>query len=155
MKLSSSNFTDGQPIPGDNAFCVPDADNHVALADNRSPALAWSGAPAGTKSFVLVCHDPDVPTKPDDVNKEGRTVPADLPRCDFFHWVLVDIPATVGGQRARLDRWRQSVVPAPLRLSCRIRTARSTIRAVKPTNMPIPMIEYTTVNRRIQFPVGV
>ena len=84
MKLSSSNFTDGQPIPGDNAFCVPDADNHVALADNRSPALAWSGAPAGTKSFVLVCHDPDVPTKPDDVNKEGRTVPADLPLAALY-----------------------------------------------------------------------
>jgi Raf kinase inhibitor-like YbhB/YbcL family protein len=36
-----------------------------------------------------------VPSKPDDVNQEGRTVPADLPRVDFYHWVLIDIPATV------------------------------------------------------------
>jgi phosphatidylethanolamine-binding protein (PEBP) family uncharacterized protein len=41
-----------------------------------------------------VCHDPDVPSKGDDVNKEGRKVPASLPRVDFFHWVLVDLPPT-------------------------------------------------------------
>jgi Raf kinase inhibitor-like YbhB/YbcL family protein len=45
----------------------------------------------------LICHDPDVPSKPDDVNREGRSVPADLPRIDFFHWVLVDLPATTPG----------------------------------------------------------
>ena len=38
----------------------------------------------------------DVPTKPDNVNKEGVTVPADLPRTDFYHWVLVDLPADRG-----------------------------------------------------------
>ena len=36
-----------------------------------------------------------MPTKPDDVNKEGRVVPASLPRGEFYHWVMVDIPATV------------------------------------------------------------
>lgn len=30
-------------------------------------------------SVVIICHDPDVPSKPDDVNKEGRTIPASLP----------------------------------------------------------------------------
>ncbi|HLT35431.1 MAG TPA: YbhB/YbcL family Raf kinase inhibitor-like protein, partial [Enhygromyxa sp.] len=45
--------------------------------------------------FALVCHDPDVPSKGDDVNQEGRTVPAELPRVDFFHWLLVDIPPDV------------------------------------------------------------
>jgi len=34
-----------------------------------------------------------VPSKADDVNKEGRTISAQLPRVDFYHWVLVDMPA--------------------------------------------------------------
>ena len=95
MHLSSSNFTDGQAIPGDFAFCVPDPDSHATFAPNRSPALSWSDVPEGTRTFVLICHDPDVPTKPDDVNQEGREVPPDLPRTDFYHWVLVDLPARV------------------------------------------------------------
>ncbi|PAT40250.1 YbhB/YbcL family Raf kinase inhibitor-like protein [Vandammella animalimorsus] len=94
MKLISHSFQDGQAIPGEFAFGVPDAKAHVALSANRNPHLAWSEAPAGTQSFVLICHDPDVPSRGDDVNQEGRTVPADLPRVDFFHWLLLDIPAT-------------------------------------------------------------
>jgi len=59
-----------------------------------SPHLAWSDAPAGSKSFAVVVHDSDAPTVADDVNQPGRRVPHDLPRADFFHWVLVDLPAT-------------------------------------------------------------
>jgi len=95
MHLSSSSFSDGEGIPGEFAFCVPDPDSHATFAANRSPALTWDEVPDGTRTFVLVCHDPDVPTKPDDVNQEGREVPADLPRTDFHHWVLVDLPARV------------------------------------------------------------
>lgn len=95
MQLTSSSISDGKVIPAEYAFCRPDPETHVTLADNKSPHLAWSGAPEGTKSFVLLCCDPDVPSRPDDVNQEGRRVPADLPRVDFYHWVLVDIPATV------------------------------------------------------------
>ncbi|WDD90870.1 YbhB/YbcL family Raf kinase inhibitor-like protein [Burkholderia sp. FERM BP-3421] len=93
MKLTSHSFENGQPIPGEFAFAVPDAATHVALSANRNPHLAWSGAPEGTQSFVVVCHDPDVPSRGDDVNQEGRIVPAALPRVDFFHWLLLDIPA--------------------------------------------------------------
>jgi len=92
MKLWSNAFADNAPIPGEFAFCVPDAANHVALSSNRNPDLHWDGAPAETRSFVLVAHDPDVPTVGDDVNQADREVPATLPRADFFHWVLVDIP---------------------------------------------------------------
>jgi hypothetical protein len=95
MKLTSSSFTDGQKIPGDYSFCIPDPAHHVCLGKNLNPQLAWSGAPAGTRSFALICHDPDVPSKGDNVNQEGRSVPAALPRVDFFHWLLIDLPATL------------------------------------------------------------
>jgi Raf kinase inhibitor-like YbhB/YbcL family protein len=36
-----------------------------------------------------------VPSRGDDVNQAGREIPADLPRVDFFHWLLVDLPASV------------------------------------------------------------
>jgi phosphatidylethanolamine-binding protein (PEBP) family uncharacterized protein len=83
LKLWSDSFTDGARIPGEFAFCVPDAKAHVALSSNRNPHLAWRGAPAGTQSFALLCHDYDVPSRGDDVNQEGRLVPPELPRVDF------------------------------------------------------------------------
>ena len=93
MKLTTTAFAEMAPIPGEFAFGRADPASHVALSDNLNPDFAWSGAPAGTRSFVLLCHDPDVPSRGDDVNQEGRVVPATLPRVDFFHWVLVDLPA--------------------------------------------------------------
>ncbi len=95
MQIRSDSFTDGSRIPARFAMGKPGEDGPVAFSDNDNPHLAWSGAPLGTKSFVLVCHDPDCPTVGDDVNQEDRWVPRDLPRCDFFHWVLVDIPASI------------------------------------------------------------
>lgn len=94
MQLTSNSFRDGQRIPGDFAFCIPAATGHVCLGGNRNPQLAWADAPAGAKSFTVICHDPDVPSRGDDVNQEGRSVPASLPRVDFFHWVLIDLPAS-------------------------------------------------------------
>jgi Raf kinase inhibitor-like YbhB/YbcL family protein len=91
MKLTSSSFSDNGRIPPEFAFCAPAVGSRVTLSHNRNPALEWSEAPAGTRSLALICHDYDVPSKPDDVNKEGRTIPATLPRVDFFHWVLVDL----------------------------------------------------------------
>lgn len=95
MKLTSNSFTDGGTIPGDFSFCIPDPARHVCLGKNRNPQLSWDNAPAGTQSFVIICHDPDVPSRGDDVNQEGRSIPASLPRVDFFHWVLIDLNAAV------------------------------------------------------------
>lgn len=93
MKLTSTSFADQAPIPAEFAFGKVASEGHVALSSNRNPQLAWSDVPDGTLSFAVICHDPDVPSRPDDVNQEGREVPADLPRVDFFHWVLLNLPA--------------------------------------------------------------
>lgn len=92
MELTTSSFEPDGPIPARYAFAKPDPDNHVTLSDNVNPALEWSDVPEGTKSFALICYDRDVPSVGDDVNQEDREVPPDLPRVDFFHWVVVDLP---------------------------------------------------------------
>ena len=109
MKLASSSFDDNGTIPAEYAFCAQDPKSHVALSGNRNPQLNWLDVPVGTKSFALVCHDPDVPSKGDDVNQEGRSVPRSLPRVDFFHWVLVDLPASQVG--TNVGEYSSSVVP--------------------------------------------
>jgi Raf kinase inhibitor-like YbhB/YbcL family protein len=91
MKLSSTSFENGRRIPARFAFGKHDPTSHLTLSDNWNPHLEWRDLPGGTKSLALVVHDADVPSRPDDVNKEGRVISADLPRVDFFHWALVDL----------------------------------------------------------------
>ena len=92
MELRSDSWTSGDRIPERYAAGRLLPDGTVGFSDNLNPHLAWSGIPAGTKSMVLICHDFDVPSRGDDVNQTDREVPADLPRVDFFHWVLIDLP---------------------------------------------------------------
>jgi hypothetical protein len=95
MQLTTAAFANNGVIPGEYAFAVIDPATHIRLSTNRNPDFAWSGTPPHTRSLALLCHDPDVPSNGDDVNKEGRAVPATLPRVDFIHWALIDIPPTV------------------------------------------------------------
>ena len=100
MKLSSQSIRDNQTVPGEHAVCIPYDKTRVCLGKNLSPRLSWSDAPAGTKSFAIICVDPDVPSVGDNVNVEDREVDHDLPRVDFYHWVLIDLPASVKGVEA-------------------------------------------------------
>lgn len=96
MKFWSNSFKDGDYIPGEFAFCVIDPMTHVHLSSNISPHFAWDELPEGTRSLALICHDMDVPSRGDEVNLTDKTVPADLPRVDFFHWSLIDLAPQAG-----------------------------------------------------------
>ena len=92
MKLTSTSWVNGDRIPARYAAGRIAAGGGVEFSDNVNPHLAWADLPPGSRSLVLICHDFDVPSKPDDVNQPDREVPADLPRVDFHHWVMVDLP---------------------------------------------------------------
>ena len=93
LTVTSDAFKDGNPIPEKYAFCAPCAEEHSKMSTNISPALTWSTGPEGTKSYAIICVDVDVPTIFDNINTEGKTIPADQPRQDFFHGLLVDVSA--------------------------------------------------------------
>ena len=57
---------------------------HTCQGEDVSPALAWSGAPAGTRSFALIVDDPDAP----DPTKPTRV---------WIHWIVYNLPATTAG----------------------------------------------------------
>jgi Raf kinase inhibitor-like YbhB/YbcL family protein len=78
-----------------HAFCQPDPVSRTRDGGNVSPELKWEKGPEGTQSYAVIMHDPDVPTVFDNANREGKILPADMPRQEFIHWVLTDIPATV------------------------------------------------------------
>ena len=66
LKVTSSAIAPGGAIP----------QRYSAYGQSVSPPLAWSGAPAGTRSFALIIEDPDAPTPQ-----------------PFIHWMAWDIPA--------------------------------------------------------------
>ena len=86
---------EGQSLPDEAAFCIPDAAAHQTSGKNVQPGISWSAGPEGTQSYAIILVDPDVPAGEamDKFNKEGQTIGADEERQNFYHWVLVDIPA--------------------------------------------------------------
>ena len=87
MQLRSSAFPDGAGVPR----------QFTCDAEDLSPPLEWSGAPEGTRSFVLLCDDPDAPAG------------------TWHHWAAYDIPARLTGlaqaaaQRGSADELKQAV----------------------------------------------
>lgn len=67
IQLTCKGFRDGDPIP----------DEYACRGSNISPPLQWSPVPKGTKSWVLICDDPDAPFG------------------TWVHWVLYNLPASI------------------------------------------------------------
>lgn len=72
--LTSADFQPGGRLADEQAY-----DGMGCTGANVSPALRWSNAPPGTKSFALLLHDPDAPTG----------------GAGWWHWIAFDIPASV------------------------------------------------------------
>jgi len=89
-------------LPDEAALCGPAGGGPLLRGRNRSPAVAWSNAPAGTKSFALLMTDPDVPFDP-SVLLSPRPIPIEAPRVTRYHWVLYDMPATLKALPAGAD----------------------------------------------------
>ncbi|CAN0598906.1 unnamed protein product, partial [Ectocarpus sp. 12 AP-2014] len=71
VKLDVRGIEEGQPVPEAFAFGVYSEADHMSFGPNRNPEMAWDEAPEGTRSFVVMMSDPDVPSVADDVNQEG------------------------------------------------------------------------------------
>ncbi len=89
MKLHSDSFQSGKPMPCEFALGAPGG-----FGGNRNPQLAWSDVPAATRSFALLCIDPDAPSDALLAGKEAD-IPLDHVRADFVHWAMADIAADV------------------------------------------------------------
>lgn len=84
--VTSDDVVDGGSLPA----------SATADGGDRSPHLAWTGAPPGTRSFVVSCFDPDAPT------------PA-----GYWHWTVVDLPAGTTSLPAGAGSPDGSALPAP------------------------------------------
>ena len=94
LKVRVEDVRNNGPVPAEYAFCVPSPQGHTTSGANINPAITWSKGPAGTQSYAIIVVDTDVPSVFDDANKEGKTIKRSLKRRDFYHLVLVDIPAS-------------------------------------------------------------
>lgn len=89
--LSSSDIKPGGPIKHEQVF-----NGFGCSGGNVSPALAWKNAPAGTRSFALLVHDPDAPT-----GGGG-----------FWHWLVANLPAGTSELPAGAGKGDGSALPA-------------------------------------------
>jgi Raf kinase inhibitor-like YbhB/YbcL family protein len=88
--LTSTDFIEGSTLASAQVF-----NEFGCKGGNASPALAWSGAPAGTESFALLMHDPDAPTG-----------------SGWWHWVVYNIPAATTSLPAGAGDPKKGQMPA-------------------------------------------
>jgi hypothetical protein len=88
--LTSADIATGGKIAAAQVF-----NGFGCSGGNISPALSWRGAPAGTKSFALLMHDPDAPTG-----------------SGWWHWIVYNIPASQNSLPAGAGDPNKSLLPA-------------------------------------------
>lgn len=91
FRLASRDFQPGGTIHDEQAYNASGC-----TGQNVSPDLRWSGAPAGTKSFALLLHDPDAPTG----------------GAGWWHWIVYNIPAGTTELRKGAGRSDGAALPA-------------------------------------------
>ena len=90
MKLTSGEISNGDTIKMEQVF-----NSFTCTGQNMSPSLSWSGAPAGTKSFVVQIYDPDAPTG-----------------SGWWHWVVINIPASTTSLPKNAGDAKANLLPA-------------------------------------------
>lgn len=91
MQLTSTAFDNGAAIPA----------KFTGASEDVSPPLAWSKAAESTKSFALICDDPDAPSRANP-----------RPEGPWVHWVIYNIPADMAELPAAVAR--QAEPPQPV-----------------------------------------
>ncbi len=88
--VTSTNISPGGKIADAQVY-----NSFGCKGGNVSPELSWSSAPAGTKSFAILMHDPDAPTG-----------------SGWWHWVVYNIPANVSSLPAGAGDPKKSLLPS-------------------------------------------
>jgi Raf kinase inhibitor-like YbhB/YbcL family protein len=90
LKLTSTDVHEGKSLAAAQVY-----NGMGCTGSNVSPALSWSGAPAGTKSFAITMYDPDAPTG-----------------SGWWHWVVYNIPASATSLAAGAGDPKKNLLPA-------------------------------------------
>jgi Raf kinase inhibitor-like YbhB/YbcL family protein len=134
MKLRAATFESGAEIPS----------KHTCEGEDLAPALSWSDAPEGTKSFALIVDDPDAPDPK-----------APRPNA-WVHWVLSDLPALASslpegakklpaGTHEGLNDWKQTGYRGPCppigrhRYFFKLYALDATLELAKPTKADVEL----------------
>ena len=96
LKVQVDALKSGHQISTKYGFCMADGKGNAMAAPDRSPRIAWSKGPAGTKSYAVMLYDTDSPAEHRELmNQKGQMLTAAVKRKVFIHMVVVDVPFNV------------------------------------------------------------